>query len=457
MANLRQLPILLVDSLCIHRPEARSRVLETEKWPSEIVDACPKVRELDVGRNLFEDWAEVLDICRQLPRLTKLRVDGNRFSRITLLQSPSFGAITFLGLDDTLLAWPQISTVASLFRGLTTLSVCGNEYDFLTEETLPSSLKVLHLERNRFTSLEDVKPLASASSLEKLDLRGNQISMIQPQKPRRVSFPSSLREIDLAYNELNSWVSIDELGAAFPGMASLRISHNPLFQSLQDADGRALLPEDGYMLTIARLGTLSKLNFSQVDSKERRDAEVYYLSQINKLLSGSKSGDREALLTEHARYEDLCRIYGESALPSSDTKSSTSTVDPRSLEASLITITFKLDAKTAAGAKSQEHWIARLPRSFTIYTALSFVARHFGLPPMKLQLVWETGEDDVVQEELDIDSEEEDATAAEPRHATPKQREDTLVPQTRALGTWIETPEAVIRVEWSKRYARKGT
>ena len=117
LANLKALRILLVDTARIHRPEARA----TEAGPAnsdlrsrDVREACPAVVELDLSRNLFEEWAEITDICRQLPHLNNLRLDGNRFQSvstpgcdISLRQAP-FAHLTSLSLDDTLLSWEQV-------------------------------------------------------------------------------------------------------------------------------------------------------------------------------------------------------------------------------------------------------------------------------------------------------------------------------------------------------------
>ncbi len=82
---------------------------------------------------------------------------------------------------------------------------------------------------------------------------------------RLPSFTTNLQEVDLSYNAISSWNFIDRLDQVFPGMTTLRVSHNPLYENLKSAaGGKKLLPEDGYMLTMARLGRLTQLNFSKV-------------------------------------------------------------------------------------------------------------------------------------------------------------------------------------------------
>lgn len=79
-------------------------------------------------------------------------------------------------------------------------------------------------------------------------------------------FAKSLQDLDLAGNGIQDWTFVDSLGAVFPALTSLRISHNPIYEKLHAADGRPLDADDGYMLTLARLSLLTRLNFSAVGS-----------------------------------------------------------------------------------------------------------------------------------------------------------------------------------------------
>lgn len=45
------------------------------KGGRDVEEACPKAGELDLSRNLFEEWREVADICGQLEKLRNLRVE----------------------------------------------------------------------------------------------------------------------------------------------------------------------------------------------------------------------------------------------------------------------------------------------------------------------------------------------------------------------------------------------
>lgn len=75
LAQLSELRIIILDGLCMHRPEARGMKWMEDGEKDDVKNACPKAVELDLSRNLFEEWREVAAICEQLPGLRGLRVE----------------------------------------------------------------------------------------------------------------------------------------------------------------------------------------------------------------------------------------------------------------------------------------------------------------------------------------------------------------------------------------------
>lgn len=75
LAQLSELKIVILDGLCMHRPEARGTKWMEGGEKSDVKDACPKAIELDLSRNLFEELREVAAICEQLPGLRSLRIE----------------------------------------------------------------------------------------------------------------------------------------------------------------------------------------------------------------------------------------------------------------------------------------------------------------------------------------------------------------------------------------------
>ncbi len=130
----------------------------------------------------------------------------------------------------------------------------------------------LTLEQNRFRSLSSLFPLTKLINIKSLLLRNNIIDSVYdrnevpPKDPttQKLQFSQSLEYVDLSYNAIASWPFIDELLKVFPGLTGLRISHNPLYEDPTTNDGKAMGVDEGYMLTLARLGNLKSLNFSNV-------------------------------------------------------------------------------------------------------------------------------------------------------------------------------------------------
>ncbi|KAI9815884.1 MAG: hypothetical protein M1832_005194 [Thelocarpon impressellum] len=202
--------------------------------------------------------------------------------------------------------------------------------------------------------------------------------------------------------------------------------------------------EEGYMLTIARLGRLDNLNFSAVTPQERVNAEMYYLSRIAREAAEVPETEEEGLLAKHKRYAELCEAYGTPAI-----NRMTTAVNPNTLEARLINFTFELQSSTDSSevvTKTQQ-----IPRTFDVYRLKGLVGRLFGVRPLATRLMWKTGEWDPVAgfHEDEYDSENSDNEAANQERSGDKwtRRVVELEDGTKEVGFWIETKVAKVRVE----------
>ncbi|CAN9089332.1 hypothetical protein CC77DRAFT_1093500 [Alternaria alternata] len=444
LAQLSELKIIILDGLCMYRPEARQDEWLRGGEKNDVREACPKAIELDLSRNLFEEWREVAAICEQLPGLRSLRVDGIRLRDTSLSGEErerclqAFKGITSLKLEDNLLPWADLALLTHLFPAVTTFSASSNLYTGLTQHALNPTITDLTLEDNHITCLSSLACLVTLPNLRRLILKSNKISEITSSDASMSIFPSTVREVDLSFNEISTWAFIEQLVYVFPGLQSLRVSQNPLYQSLQAPDGRSLTADDGYMLTLARLGQLKTLNHSPIHEKERLNAESYYLSMIAKEVQFAPESQREQILKSHPRYKWLCEEYGEP-----DVQRSANAVNPNSLAARLLRIKFYLAAATDTTFETE------IPMSSTAYTVLGIVGKHFKIKPMACKLTWETGDwmsvrkspTDIVDD--DWDSEDSEAEMGMER----VMREVEIVPGTRSIGTWVDGSEATVRVE----------
>lgn len=119
-------------------------------------------------------------------------------------------------------------------------------------------------------------------------------------------------------------------------------------------------------------------------------------------------------------------------------------IDPRSLAARLIDVTFVFDA--------YHQWEVKVPKSLSIYSVMGMLGKRLGVMPTHVRLAWETGERDPLghggnNEGLSgWDSDEAESELDEPQTYSVA-REVELVASTRTLGTYIEGREARVRVE----------
>lgn len=353
-----------------------------------------------------------------------------------------------------LLSWEEICLLARQFKDITTLDASLN--DFLTlpavglSSLLPTTLTSLKLEYNGFSSLSDLSPLTALTSLKTLHLKGNHISTICAESQNEMPvFGAQLNYIDLSYNHITSWAFVDLLPAVFPGMTALRISHNSVYEVVVKAGDAATSVDEGYMLALARIANLRSLNFSTITTADRTNAEMFYLSRIGKEMAAVPESDEHAVTSKHRRYAELCEIYGAPVVVRAG-----KAINPDLLEARLIKFTFYLAGSAVEGqteTKTQE-----IPRGFDIYRIKGIVGKLFGLRPLGLRLIWETGEWDPVagyeDEEEDSEDEEDsdtvDATVESHREMGKwMRREVELEDGTRQVGFCLDGMEARVRVE----------
>lgn len=431
----------------------RIRLDGLEDESDEIAKACGHITDLDLGSNLFEAWDEILQLIGLLPKLRNLVLDGNRFNNLSSSSIRELPGIKSVGLSNTLLQWPDIALLTQSTPHLLSLSVANNELKSIGSEALPENIQTLDLAGNNFTAFSDLTNLNAYPKLKSLLLKHNQIDTAfqncSDDPPSTLS--TSIDSIDLAHNTITSWHFFNALPVAYPNLAHLIVANNPLYANLTSAEGKPLTTEDGYMLTIARLPNLQTLNFSRITDKERLNAEVYYLGQIAAELSRAPVEQAEEILVGHPRWKELCEEYGEPAVQRELKPQET---DPNSLGAKLVLLNFTLPCDVLPEVSTRT-WREEVPKTFNIYAILGIVGKKLGIMPLKLRLIWETGEQDPVgrdggytgPEEWDSSDEEDEATSKEGCELIA--REVELVAGTRAVGTYVETSgvEARIRVE----------
>ncbi|KGQ12331.1 Tubulin-specific chaperone E [Beauveria bassiana D1-5] len=457
MARLDELKMAILDG--VHMAFARQ-----EDEPA-VAQISPKLSHIDISRNLFENLAPVVDICKDLPALKKLAINGNRFQNVledAALENAAtaFSQITELGIGDNMLSWEEICRIAVTCPSLANLAAGANLLSRLPAvdySSLSMTLTTLNLEYNNFTSIADLASLTSLTSLRNIYLKGNNIRSLASDKAPCPIFPTSLQYIDVSYNQIDGWDFIDNLTTHFPGLTALRISHNPVYDVGASPAAPTATADEAHMFTIARIGPLRTLNFSRITTNDRSNAELFYLSRIAKQLAAVPEAAASTILAAHPRYAALCAVYGAPDVVR------THKVNPAFLEARLVTLTLR-----CAGRADKT---VRIPQAFDMYAVKARVAKLYGVSPLRLRLVWETGEWDPVAKKhsdegdtSDEDDDDDDDEVAVPvaRDATRDtydekladgqsgrwvKREVELRDGPRQLGYWVDGLDVKVRVE----------
>ncbi|VUC20332.1 unnamed protein product [Clonostachys rosea] len=464
MAQLQELKVVLLDGMCIATAWA-------EGEPG-IKETCPNITQLDLTRNLIESLDPVVEICRNLPKLRNLglrlvlqalNIRANP-ELISLLSDKSvsecreaFQGVNEMGLAETLLSWEDLSYVASQFPSLEIFNVGLNQLSNLpivNYGSLENTLTTLNLEYNEFESIDALQSLTALTALRNLHLKGNNIRQMAPEGTKAPIFPPALKYLDISYNDVQDWAFVDAVPVNFPGITGLRISHNPVYET-PDASSKesSSSTEEAHMFAIARIGALKTLNFTQISHSDRANAEMFYLSRIAKQLAAVPETEEATVKDNHPRYAELCEIYGEPDIIRRQE------LNPAFLESRLVAVNFHQEG---VGSK-----ITKIPKSYDIYAVKGIAGKLFGMAPLELRLVWETGEWDPVagyydregdssDEEVELedvpgragaDDSEQDNEGSGSKPGRWVKREVELKDGPRQLGYCVDGLDVTLRIE----------
>ena len=389
------------------------------------------------------------------------------------------------------------------FPQLRTLSLAQNEFDssnFSLPRLYLPTLETLVLDKNVFSDLTPIVLLAQAFPyLKELSLQQNQIGEAGNLNAAELSkngLLDSLRSLNVSGNEITDFAFVDRLALLFPNLTSLRISSNPLYQKQavgapSSSNSRSDIL---YSSTLARMPSLTMLNYTIITARDREEGEIYYLSAAGKEIAAllEASADRqgaedmvskiEDMRSKHPRYEALCQKYDRDSVLERHTSGvdhagavkSNSNCAPGSLAARLVEATFYVPMSTE---KILHRSIAR---TIDVYRVKALISRELGLRPLQFRLIYESEELDPVRDGLeqtssdwdawgdwDVDGEvgsdaDSRASYEQKRHDTWvdgilmkdgkkwKKREVEIVDGTRAWGDYIgddETKTITVRIE----------
>ncbi|CAG7996937.1 unnamed protein product [Penicillium salamii] len=459
LAELQELRIVLLDGLRVVGvlPSYEQDQDSDSDAARQIGLTCPKIIELDLSRSLLSRWSDLWQICNQLKHLKRLKLNGNRFQNLE--DNLVFKGITELHLEETLLSWNEVAEIASRFPGLTSLTASANQLTEISCE-LPSTITTLTLEHNEITSISALRHLSALPNLQHLSVRGNSISTAN-KDTTTFQFPPTLRSLDISRNNITSWTILNDLPTIFPGLTTLRISGNPLFDqpplppsitAASASDSKPMTVDEAFMLTLSRFPpTLTTLNYSTITPQDRLNAEMYYLSLIGKELSATTESEEPAILATHPRYTELCSLYVEPTITRKTTPNTgTRVIHPRSIAARLVKMSFRYQTDSQC-----QQVLKEIPGSFDTYQVKALVSRLFGLPAFGFRLIWETEEWDPIEKEAADEAadwdESDDEVGETGRDAGPDEsrfmrREVDLVESTRDIGFLFQGQEGEVKV-----------
>lgn len=72
LAQLDRLSVVVLDGFRVCRPTAEA---DLQAELAEIPTVCPNIRELNLSRNLWREWTDIVRVCDQLSRLETLTVE----------------------------------------------------------------------------------------------------------------------------------------------------------------------------------------------------------------------------------------------------------------------------------------------------------------------------------------------------------------------------------------------
>ena len=292
----------------------------------------PNLKELYLARNSFGDLGEAAETELEVSQMGDV---VGAFADANLPPPP--------GAPDT-------KTTPALFPNLTLidLSACGLsswESQVALLSRIAPKIDTLILNDN---TIPNIPKCSEPSPSSKLNLNLEQ----------QETFPN-LHSLQLSGNSLTSWASIDNLNSY--KLSSLRFGRNPITKNIGGSESRSI--------TIARIGSLKVLNSSNVEGRERSEAEKRYLRVVMRELSNkerdcaSKEIARSEVSLAHPRFAGLSVVHAAAMQAMSGGIAAGSEQSGSSMASDTLNVTI---TSLASASCTQEPCTKRLPGSLTV-------------------------------------------------------------------------------------------
>ncbi|KAM3968531.1 tubulin-binding cofactor E [Aphomia sociella] len=302
----------------IHQKQKFDRLLEVCVHDQSVVKAgdvaslCPNVRSIDVSRNLFSNWREVIQLSAQLPDLQELDVSKNRMAidipEETLAQlSINFSNLGKLNISVCEYEWADIIALSHLWPKINEIIAAHNRIKWIIAPKLTlSTLTTLRLDGNPIDSWREILNLGQMRNLTVLSLNDCQIGEIRfnnDTNNRKVDVFKNLEVLFLNRNRIKDWRSVSELDK-LNRLKKLYFLKNPI----QEGDSY----DNASQLITAKIGTLQELNGTIITREERRGAEYDYMKHYGAEWKAAQLDlEKQRLFAlEHCRFDELIKKYG---------------------------------------------------------------------------------------------------------------------------------------------------
>ncbi|XP_037970492.2 tubulin-specific chaperone E [Plutella xylostella] len=301
----------------IHQKQKLDRLVEVCVHNQNVCSAgdvsalCPGVQVLDLSKNLFCNWREVITLGGQLPGLCDLDVSNNRMPvdipQEALAQlSRKFPNLRKINLSHCDYEWSDIVALSQLWPQLTEMVAAFNQIHRIFPPTdVLSNLSALWLDGNPIKSWGEVLGLGQLKSLKMLSLNDCAIEEIRfnDVPKEKVDAFENLELLFLNRTKIGDWRSISELNK-LKNLKKLYFLKNPI-QAGGDYETTA-------QLIVAKIGSLQELNGSHLTPEFRRGAEYDYMKQHGAEWKKAQANEamKMAFDVEHHRFDELITKYG---------------------------------------------------------------------------------------------------------------------------------------------------
>ncbi|KAJ0170448.1 hypothetical protein K1T71_013819 [Dendrolimus kikuchii] len=300
----------------IHQKQKFDRLLEVCVHDQNIAKAgdvaslCPNVRSLDVSRNLFSNWRDVIQLSAQLPDLRELDVSKNIMAIDMPEETLSHFSMNFKNLEKLNISvcdyeWSDIMALSFLWPNVTEMIAAYNRIRLISPPDITlNSLTILRLDGNPISDWNQVKKLGYMTNLTVLSLNDCFIEEIRfDDGYDKVDLFENLEVLFLNRNRVKDWRSLSELNK-LRNLKKLYFLKNPI-QNTEDYD-------TGSQLVIAKIGTLQELNGSIITRELRRGAEYDYMKRYGAEWKIAQTDPEKKLVfdIEHCRFNELVNKYG---------------------------------------------------------------------------------------------------------------------------------------------------